>query len=181
MSCKDNADFRDVADFPCEGWLGYDCLKQASQWYPQDPQELVDFCPKSCGLCKSKVVVSGTSEGPRHDTKFIPEIDYEGHYYPICGLNFWDNDEGASTLCRLSGYRNGGIVIRTNATYVKDAMPIGKCNPGEDVDSCSAGGNAFGDFSYHEGACAAGQLVGIEIVCTQKVKMLYQMCSLRPG
>ena len=170
MNCKDNLDFRDNGGYPCEGWQGYDCLKQASEWYVQESQELFDNCPVSCGLCKSKVVVSGTSEGPRSDTKFIPEIDYEGHYYPICGLDFWDNDEGASTLCRLAGYRHGGIVIRTNATYVKDAMPIGKCYPGEDGDSCSAGGNAYGDFSYREGACAAGQPVGVEVVCTKQVK-----------
>ncbi len=122
-------------------------------------------------MCKLIVVVSGTSEGPRSDTKFIPEIAYEGHFYPICGLDFWDNDEGASTLCRLAGYRHGGVVIRTNAIYVKDAIPIGKCYPGEDVDSCSAGGNAYGDFSYREGACAAGQPVGVEVVCTQQVKL----------
>jgi hypothetical protein len=170
MNCTDNADFRDVALFPCETWLNYDCLKQASQWYDQDPQELVDNCPWSCGKCESKVVVSGTSDRPRSDTKFIPEIDYEGQYYPICGLNFWDNDEGASALCRLAGYRHGGIVIRTNAPYVKDAMPIGKCYTGEDVDSCSAGGNAYGDFSYQEGACAVGQSVGVEVVCTRQVK-----------
>lgn len=168
MSCKDNLDFRDLDNYPCEGWSGFDCLRQASQWYPQDPKELVDNCPASCGLCTS-IVVSGTSERPRSDTKFIPEIDYEGHYYPICGLYFWDNDEGASALCRLAGYPHGGIVIRTNATYVKDAMPIGKCYPGEDVDSCSAGGNAYGDFSYQEGACAAGQPVGVEVVCTMQV------------
>ncbi len=150
--------------YPCEDWIGYDC-KQAAQWYPQDPQELVDYCPKSCGLC-SKVVVNGTSEGPRGDTKFIPEIEYEGRYYPICGLDFWDNDEGASALCRLAGYRHGGIAIRTNAIYDKDAMPVGKCYTGEVVDSCSAGGNAYGDFSYPGGACAAGQPVGVEVVCT---------------
>jgi hypothetical protein len=169
MICKDNDDFRDVAGYSCGGWHGFDCLKQASQWYNQNPQELVDNCPVSCDLCKWKVVVSGTSDRPRSDTKFMPEIEYAGHYYPICGLNFWDNDEGASALCRLAGYRHGGIVIRTNAALAKDGMPIGKCYPGEDVDSCSAGGNAYGDFSYQEGACAAGQPVGVEVVCTQQV------------
>jgi hypothetical protein len=63
----DNADFRDVVGQHCEGWHGRDCL-EAAQWYPQDPQKLVEYCLKSCGFCKSKVVINGTSKEPTADT-----------------------------------------------------------------------------------------------------------------
>ncbi len=97
---------------------------------------------------------------------FAPEIEYDGSYHPVCGIGFGDNDEGASALCRLAGYNYGGHVIRTNEMRAKDAMPIGRCDPGEDIESCSAGGNAYGDFaSQFGGACTAGKLVGVEIVC----------------
>jgi hypothetical protein len=108
-------------------------------------------------------------QAPPGDIPFTPEIEHEGHYVPVCGIGFWDNDEGASALCRLAGYSQGGNVVRTNTTYAKDAMPIGKCHAGEDVESCSAGENAYGDFTFQGGACTAGNPVGVEIVCNQQV------------
>ena len=105
------------------------------------------------------------------DIPFTPEIKFDdGTYYPVCGLHFWDNDEGASALCRLAGYAWGGKVIKTYEAYTKDAMPIGKCNPGEDIASCTAGGNAYGDLTHQEGMCTAGSPVGVQIVCNEQVK-----------
>ncbi len=104
------------------------------------------------------------------DIPFTPEIKFDGTYYPVCGLHFWDNDEGASALCRLVGYAWGGKVIKTYEAYTKDAMPIGKCNPGEDIASCTAGGNAYGDLTHQEGMCTAGSPVGVQIVCNEQVK-----------
>ncbi len=103
------------------------------------------------------------------DVPFTPEIVHDdGSYYPVCGIGFADNDEGASALCRRMGYNYGGKSIRTNAIYAKDAMSIGRCNPGEGVESCTAGGNAYGDFTSG-GACAAGNPVGVQIVCNEQV------------
>ena len=104
------------------------------------------------------------------DVPFTPEIKLDGTYYPVCGLHFGDNDEGASALCRLAGYTWGGKVIKTNQAYTKDAMPIGKCNPGEDIASCTAGGNAYGDLTHQEGMCTAGSPVGVQIACNEQVK-----------
>jgi len=104
------------------------------------------------------------------DIPFTPEIKLDGTYYPVCGLHFGDNDEGASALCRLAGYTWGGKVIKTKEAYTKDAMPIGKCNPGEDIASCTAGGNAYGDLTHQEGMCTAGSPVGVQIACNEQVK-----------
>ena len=108
-------------------------------------------------------------QAPLGDVPFTPEIEHDGSYYPVCGIGFADNDEGASALCRRMGYNYGGKAIRTHAIYAKDAMPIGRCNPGEGVESCSAGGNAYGDFTSQGGACAAGNPVGVQIVCNEQV------------
>jgi hypothetical protein len=77
MGCKDKEDFRDVADFACTAWRGFDCLNQASQWYPQDAQVLADNCPFSCGLCPS-AVVSGTSDRRREEVHMEGELKRRG-------------------------------------------------------------------------------------------------------
>ena len=115
-----------------------------------------------------KVRAAG-GQPPLGDVPFTPEIEHDGSYYPVCGIGFADNDEGASALCRRMGYNYGGKAISTNAIHAKDAMPIGRCNPGEGVESCSAGGNAYGDFTSQGGACTAGNPVGVQIVCNEQV------------
>ena len=133
--------------------------------HPVHPPRLLSFV--SIGLPDLR---TAGGQAPPGDVPFTPEIEHEeGQYVPVCGIGFWDNDEGASALCRLGGYSQGGKVIRTNTTYAKDAMPIGKCHPGEDADKCSAGGNAYGDFTFQGGACTAGKPVGIEVVCNEQV------------
>ncbi len=126
------------------------------------------FCPMPSSDLHSglpKMLAAG-GQSPVSDVPFAPEIEHAGSYYPVCGIGFGDNDEGASALCRLAGYNLGGKVIRTDDTHAKDAMPIGRCRPGEDIESCSAGGNAYGDFTSQFGrACTAGNPVGVEIVC----------------
>ncbi len=108
-------------------------------------------------------------QAPPSDIPFTPEVKHNGIYYPVCSIGFGENDEGASALCRLAGFKYGGKVIQTNAKYAVDAMPIGKCNAGEDIESCSAGINAYGDFTSQGGACTAGNPVGVKIVCNQQV------------
>merc|ERR550539_1162466 len=75
----------------------------------------------------------------------------------------------------VAGYK------KTRDVYDTDAMPVGKCNEGESVDKCSAGGNAFGDLSkrycwafcwFGEGNCRKGQKIGAKVVCTAKARNL---------
>ena len=104
------------------------------------------------------------------DLPFTPEIEYDGSYYPVCGNSFWDNHEGATAICRHAGFQFGGRVIRTNAAYATNAMPVGKCKMGEDIESCTGGYNAFGDFMYDGGACTVGNLVGVQVVCSYQAR-----------
>ena len=59
--CKDNLEFRDVHDFECKDWVGYDCSKYTSEEYPKYKEEAAlaairEACPKSCKLCSTCTV-----------------------------------------------------------------------------------------------------------------------------
>lgn len=100
---------------------------------------------------------------------FVPEVWSNGKYHPICGHFFWDNSHGAETVCKRLGLTEGkGEVIQTRNVYDQDAMPVGKCNAGEPLYKCTAGGNAFGDLNDRAGYCKTGESVGIQVVCRQR-------------
>jgi hypothetical protein len=136
--------------------------------FPTTPVNYKDYA--FCVRKEFPVRAAGGQALVAGDIPFTPEIKFDGAYFPVCGLDFWDNDEGASALCRLAGHALGGKVIRTNEAYTKDAMPIGKCNPDEDIANCTAGGNAYGDLTYQKGVCTAGNPVGVQIVCNDQVR-----------
>ena len=98
---------------------------------------------------------------------FTPEIfnSEDSSYYPICGHNFWDNDHGAATACAGLGFRTGEAVI-TNAVYNTDAMPVGSCIEEEPLNTCTNGGNDYGNFDWDGGSCRAGNMIGVDILCT---------------
>ena len=101
---------------------------------------------------------------------FVPEVLFEGKYYPICGHYFWDNKDGATAFCKLLGFKNGKMAI-TKAKYNVDAMPVGICKAGEELTKCTGGGNAWGNFAYNDGGCKKGQEVGVTVTCDS-----YGMC-----
>ena len=96
---------------------------------------------------------------------FVPEVLFEGNYYPICGHYFWDNDFGAETVCKALGF-DGGAKTNTAAKFEEHAMPVGACNQGEELDKCTAGANQWGNFDDRSGWCNAGNTIGVEVTCT---------------
>merc|ERR1712157_20474 len=40
---------------------------------------------------------------PPAGTAFVPEVHYNGQYYPICGHYFWDDNGGAESVCKSLG------------------------------------------------------------------------------
>ena len=110
------------------------------------------------------------AEGGKQATpglSFVPEVLFQGNYYPICGHYFWDNDFGAQTVCEALGFKHGQVRV-TGTSYNKDAMPVGKCNSGESLDKCTAGGNAFGNLDTNNGWCNKGQEIGVEVACVNE-------------
>ena len=106
---------------------------------------------------------------------FIPEVSFSGQYYPICGHFFWDNDNGATSVCKLFGFKKGEIT-RTDAVYDVDAMPVGRCNPGQELTKCTGAGNIWGDFNADGGSCKKGKEAGVTVTCTEP-----SMCCLGTG
>jgi len=95
---------------------------------------------------------------------FVPEVLYQGTYYPICGHYFWNSNNGASIVCKLLGF-NRGLQRQTWNKFGVDAMPVGDCKPGEKLTQCTGGGNDWGNFDDRDGWCKKGKEVGVEVTC----------------
>jgi hypothetical protein len=69
-------------------------------------------------------------------------------------------------------------VWKTQEACGHDATPTGKCNPGEELDSCTGGGNAHGDLTALGGACVAGNSVGVQVICNEQCRQIAGFGSL---
>ena len=121
----------------------------------------------SSGLCKSgdvKLEEDGT-----------PLLFFDQKWSPICGHNFWDGNDGATTFCNKLGYRSG-TVSRKNNKYSVASLRIGGCRPGEELTGCSRGGN----YLYHDRLqyryCFPHDSVAIIINCNQQADT-YSSCN----
>ena len=92
--------------------------------------------------------------------RFVPEVLYEGKYYPICTYSFDNNNFGATTFCKSFGF-NEGFAVKTSKQYDKDAMLVGKCMAGEAITKCTGGNNYWGDLT----TCKKGTNVGVKVIC----------------
>ena len=85
--------------------------------------------------------------------------------YPVCGHGFVDNNNGAETFCKQLGYATGTASM-TGGVYSTDAMPVGRCKPGEALEMCSDDiddGNGWGDLDAgNAGGCKQGKNVAVE-------------------
>ena len=106
------------------------------------------------------------------DADGTPKYYVTNKYVPICGHWFWDNNNGAKSICQKLGYSNGAL-SRTNQAYTEDAVMLGRCKSGEDAQHCSedcrrnSGAEKFVGKVFQGCAdCTAGQRVGIKISCT---------------
>ena len=108
--------------------------------------------------------------------RFVPEVLYEGKYYPICTYSFDNNHIGATTFCKLLGF-NKGFALTTWGQYDKDAMLLGKCMDGDELTKCTGGNNYWGDLT----TCKKGSPVGVEVECKDPGVLIcvYGCCVLR--
>ena len=90
---------------------------------------------------------------------------YCANRYPICGHYFWDDHAGATLLCQALGFTTGYMKIYRNAFPHNDAMPVGRCRPGELLTHCTRGGNAWGNLHYQGGWCKRGKRIGVAVMC----------------
>ena len=111
------------------------------------------------------------------DKATTPEVYYKGEWHPVCGHGFWDNGNGATTLCKQLGFGAGDVVgghwpgRQPAGVYPKDAMPVGECGAGEPLTNCTGGRNGWGNFSAGGGTagrgwCHQGNKVRMAITCS---------------
>ena len=128
-----------------------------------------DSCTPTCTFSGANGEVraaGGKSVTP--GVAFVPEVMYNGQWSPICGHYFWDNNNGAAAVCKILGF-SGGMLELTHTAYSSDAMPVGNCNAGEALTSCTHGGNDWGNFESNHGYCKTGQQVGLTVTCGAKI------------
>ena len=107
------------------------------------------------------------------DTPTTPEVYYKGEWYPICGHDFWDNNNGATTLCEQLGFTTGDLVggyypdrDKPERVYPKDAMLVGKCRAGEALTACTDRHTYWGNLDGRVGGCRQGNHVRISTRCS---------------
>ena len=98
-----------------------------------------------------------------------PKVFWDNKWSPICGHWFWDNNNGAKSVCQRLGY-SGGEVEKANDAYAEDAIGLGRCDYNEDFLSCSigCGDKGIGNKNGCPG-CSAGNRVAIRIHCSGMV------------
>ena len=94
---------------------------------------------------------------------FVPEVSYKGRYFPICAHGFDHN--GATAVCKALGLGDGLAEFSQDKTHSTSAMPVGKCKPGEILDKCTGGNNAFGNVNAFGHACTANKAGVVEVKC----------------
>ena len=111
------------------------------------------FCS---GLCKDgevKLEEDGT-----------PLLYWEQKWSPICGHNFNDDNNGATAFCNKLGYGSGKAKW-VGSKYPVASVRIGRCKPGEELTSCTYGGNYLHKLNYRY--CHPQESISISITCTQ--------------
>ena len=96
-------------------------------------------------------------------------------WFPICGHWFWDDNNGATAFCRKLGYPSG-TVTRTFHSYDEESIKVGGCKPGEDLTSCSNGGNKYiALMGLATSTCRPGHKEGISVTCSGQMDR-YSSC-----
>eukprot|EP00937_MAST-01D_sp_MAST-1D-sp2_P002325 g2325.t1 len=105
--------------------------------------------------------------------RFVPEVQFNGSWYPICGAKMRENNNAADTICKQLGFSGGGAVVPMPSEWCTSTdtngwrgterpcyfridsfevnasmMPIGKCGKGQPLHECDQGGNEWGNVDW---------------------------------
>ena len=121
------------------------------------------------GLCKDGDV--------RLEEDGTPLLFYDHKWSPICGHDFTNDNNGATTFCKKLGY-GSGKATRINGRYPVANLRIGKCGAGQELISCTAGGNYLNYNILEYRYCIPTESASISIACDQKADS-YSSCNPR--
>lgn len=105
---------------------------------------------------------------------FVPEILFNDGYHEICGHWFWNNHNGATSVCRKLGFQSGRLQRERwhdhswwGATLETDAVMVGSCGVGSSLEHCAENENRF---DVGGGGCRIGDSAGIMVICADNVE-----------
>ena len=144
---------------------------------------------QATATCVSGDVMAGDNDGNVVEsisagTRFVPWVFDKDkgplRQYPICGHYTWDNNNAATTFCKKLGFEKGEGRHRHHRVRNKfktDAMPVGRCRQGQELNKCNAGGNGWGNLGYRRGFCKAGKKIGVQFECSGGSFKATQSCT----
>ena len=105
---------------------------------------------------------------------FLPEVEFQGTWYPICQSYFTGNEIGAKAVCKALGFAGGSLKKRAHDGKIAsgyefniNAMPVGKCENGYTLDQCEfRRSRKWGEVDCGSCHCQAGKSVGVKVICT---------------
>jgi len=155
-----------------EGWNGPTCSNNCGSACTTTTTTLA--CTDGDVMLANSIgnIVSSASEYA------FPWVFWSGDWYPICGHYFWDSTINSDIICEMLGMGPESYISKVSTSFNFDAMPVGNCNAGESLTSCTNGGNGWGDFSHNSGWCTAGNNIGVQIKCGGTSPVIAASCSV---
>ena len=77
------------------------------KWYDMNNDGRLHYCVCDAApapACSDGEVRPAKGAVAYQGSPFYPEIYYGGSWYPVCGHYFWDDSNGATTLCQMMGF-----------------------------------------------------------------------------
>ena len=122
--------------------------------------------PGGCADGDVRTVDAAGSPTSALNTATTPEVYYNGQWHPVCGHEFWDNNHGATTVCKKLGFASG-TAATSGTDVLKHAMMVGECRAGEPLTSCTGGKNMWGNLDAEW--CGKGKYGGrsLSVKCVE--------------
>jgi len=121
----------------------------------------VDGQVKAADITGLQIDLASVAAGDR----FYPWVSYQSVWNPICGHYFWDNNHGATIVCRMLGF-GSGVRHHERTTFTVDSNPVGICNAGATLVAGGGGYSHWGNFGVTNGWCQAGHGIGVSVSCS---------------
>ena len=115
-----------------------------------------------------RILAANRNWDVRFNADKSPEIYLNGVWSPICGHDFWNNDNGATAFCEKLGFTSG-TSSGPIGVYSQDAVEVGICHRGDNLNECDSGG-ARGKLSDR---CKARERVKLAITCSNNTSKCF--------
>merc|ERR1719422_1033998 len=121
------------------------------------------ICKEAAACIDGDVKVEGNNVVA--GSAYQPYVFYQSAWYPICGHWFWNNNNGATAVCKKLGFAEGTVTRDESTSFQTEAMQIGMCRSGEQIIGCTGGCNEWGVLPASCISCSPGTGIGVKVTC----------------